>query len=66
MTKWIPITEGMPQERGAYLVSTSMGDVGIAECDWDYEDGMLWSAEYLDADDIVAWMPLPEPYEVAE
>ena len=59
---WIPCSERMPEKSGTYLASTDMGDVGLAECDWDYEDGMYWSAEYLDVDAIVAWMELPEPY----
>ena len=61
--RWIPCSERMPEKSGTYLASTNMGDVGLAECDWDYEDGMYWSAEYLDVDAIVAWMELPEPYK---
>ena len=63
MSRWIPCSERMPDKSGTYLASTNMGDVGLAECDWDYEYGMYWSAEYLDVDAIVAWMPLPEPYK---
>ena len=59
---WKPCSERMPDKSGTYLASTNMGDVGLAECDWDYEYGMYWSAEYLDVDAIVAWMELPEPY----
>jgi hypothetical protein len=64
--KWIPCSERLPEEYGNYLV-TSDEDVDIGTftpntakwsgCD---ADGFYWVY------DIIAWMPLPEPYKESE
>ena len=66
--KWIPCTERLPEkEYENYLVSTSDGEVDIGS----YGSEKGWSM--CDADgfyyprhrgiEVVAWMPLPEPYK---
>jgi hypothetical protein len=63
-TRWIPCSERLPEEDGDYLVTTKWkgsysGNVYIEthvayyrkkSKEWDYVD-------------IIAWMPLPEPYK---
>lgn len=65
---WIPVTERLPDKSvgdcsGEVLVN---GD-GIIVIGWyDYAD-KEWSAEdYFRLNNVVAWMPLPEPYKPKE
>lgn len=62
--KWTTVSERLPKEEYEVLVTTSWHDVCIA---W-YDDGK-WRAEYIneyDDDEILAWMPLPEPWRGEE
>ena len=58
--KWIPVSERLPEIHNycaKYLVTLERGWVcttRFTEC-----DGKSWWAY----DDVVAWMPLPEPYK---
>lgn len=55
--KWIPLSEHEPEEEGEYIVTFDDGDVTVlwyAGNDWDY---CLYTAS------VIAWMPLPEPYD---
>lgn len=69
--KWIPCSERLPKdddykpfsyyEDGAVLFCTKNGNVGFG---WYYESTNEWANE----DDhtpgeVIAWMPLPEPYK---
>lgn len=68
-TKWIPVSEGMPNKYVDVICCTDAKEVFIAtylgkmndgtDCFDDY-DGMMWEG------DIIAWMPLPEPYKPKE
>ena len=73
--RWIPCSERMPKQNGVYVVTRNISD-GF-ECrnitDACYFDGTnTWhddtrvnhSREYLT--DVLAWMPLPEPYREGE
>ena len=56
-TRWIPVSERLPEERGYYLTTTMYHAV----C-FDY-----WGGECFDrTEEIIAWMPLPAPYEPQE
>ena len=60
--KWIPITQREPDTKNDYLVSirgTTTGWVSIAS--YDGEDWCMMEPE-LTAEDITAWMPLPEAF----
>lgn len=81
VNEWIPVSERLPKEHGAYLVTFSampkdkmivtillygkplMPSRKIKEACW-YDS----YSEYGDivCDDVVAWMPLPEPYKGGE
>lgn len=58
--KWIPCKERLPDYHDEVLV-TSRGEVAIA---WLYLDGNWRSSDMPEPmyKDILAWMPLPEPY----
>lgn len=61
LTGWIPVDEKLPEYDGLYLVCLDDGYISSVEYmtgrsgkrDWD-----LWS----DNGEVIAWMPLPEPY----
>lgn len=58
--RWIPVTEGLPEKDGLYLVTYQ--NWGALEVDWN-----IWIAEqkpsWLWEQGVTAWMPLPEAYE---
>lgn len=55
--QWIPISERLPKENGFYLTSTMYGEVYL-----DAWNGINWER----SEEILAWMPLPEPYKRRE
>ncbi len=67
---WIPVTDGLPEEEGQYLVSCD-SDFAIEVArfyidDEDDEEDRWFGCDWNDPEDIVAWMPLPEPYKEGE
>ena len=63
--KWVSVSERLPDEYGNYIADTKSG--GIEECTY-YPEKNRWSTceadgiTYLSESDVIAWMPLPEPY----
>ena len=65
---WIPCSERLPEPKETenliakyYLVQNEYGDMMVARWDgngWE----QMYQHEYLE-DDVIAWMPLPEPYK---
>ena len=67
--EWIPIPEKRPEKEGWYLVFYPY-DQQYEVARWHFEvahdyEG-FFSVEWASSDDVIAWMPLPEPYEVKE
>ena len=54
VSRWIPVSERLPEESKRYVVATKYNDVMT-----DFYTG----EGFLQGDDIIAWMPLPEPYK---
>lgn len=59
MTKWIPVSERLPEQNKDVLVYTITNDIRKAHC---YGD-RLWFAEDGIWRFVTHWMPLPEPPE---
>ena len=67
---WIPVTERLPKPRESVIISVNgkYGDWIGEGCYWETTEnhviwkGYRWNATYWD-DEIIAWMPLPEPYK---
>lgn len=58
--KWIPCSERLPENGHYYLWCSDMGSVQ-SDYYWNgFENGMKYGYN------IVAWMPLPEPYQGGE
>ena len=78
-TRWIPVSERLPEEYGEYLISWICDQqkkplIAISECEvtntWNDRLGVFdvnWLYdEYMSAYTnikVIAWMPLPEPYK---
>lgn len=63
-TRWIPVSERLPEKQDCYLVTTKWkgsysGDVYIETHVAYYRK----KPKEWDCVDIIAWMPLPEPYK---
>lgn len=50
--RWIPVSKRLPEEEGLYLVYTEEQPFVCS-----FEDGEFF------IDEVLAWMPLPEPYK---
>lgn len=66
--KWIPTSERYPDEPGTYLVTENTWTLRI--CNFCYSDRTHkpcwyygWEKYTLPDAFVIAWMPLPEPYE---
>ena len=72
MSEWIPVSERLPKAgeyvgnvAKYYLVQNEYGDMLVAR----YTHSEYWEQIYQMkpiADEVVAWMPLPKPYEPQE
>lgn len=61
--KWIPVEERLPKKGQEVLVSLSNGDVTTDFFDL-YKNIGYYFVSFLDDEiSVLAWMPLPEPYE---
>lgn len=61
--RWIPVTERLPEEDGTYIVC--LDDRSVFEYDYisKWWDDDAW--QYC-GKDVVAWMPLPDPWKGGE
>ena len=77
--KWIPCSEKLPEENGVYLVTIIQNESSFQQGVTDifirslapanilygkgFGEQLVWRQELWE--DIVAWMPLPEPWKGA-
>ena len=67
-TRWIPVSERMPEEDGFYLVSIETMKnppeittfTGISH--FIVHNEFLGEMNDFDRENVIAWMPLPQPY----
>ena len=68
--RWIPCSERQPDKEGDYLVTLcDDGRTWVEIALWNETFGGRWQAvlyndvDYSDISNVIAWMPLPEPYQ---
>lgn len=66
--KWIPVTESLPEEGLTVLIFTEVGDIELGQ---RLDNKWEWLAESISdywtvSERVIAWQPLPEPYEETE
>ncbi len=61
-SKWIPVTERLPEKEGRYLCVVRIGyKSGAVYVKVMNGDRHGFSLEHIYNDDVTHWMPLPEP-----
>lgn len=72
---WIPVSKRLPEEETRVLIFTVDGEIDIADHrlqEWTTDDwewfvcGTLGYARTYCDNEVVVWMPLPEPYKEME
>lgn len=67
-TQWISCNEGLPKEHGDYLVwwTDIRGSKFYEITEYDPNDGWIGDIPqaFKGKYSVIAWMPLPEPYEI--
>jgi len=68
MSKWIPVSERLPEDDTEYLVTVEQHGKFYLEKELFVNHS--WDEEFVWIDDwgreVVAWQPLPEPYKPEE
>lgn len=67
--QWIQVSERLPKESGIYLVTVKTDGVEYFES--EFPNGFVYVSTYdavimnwgYGGKNVIAWMPLPEPYE---
>lgn len=77
MPRWIPVNDMLPEEEGWYLAMVKWPDTEdyerslihydagcekFGEFQNYYTDGGYSGEEFIEIENVLAWMPLPEPY----
>ena len=66
--EWIPVSERLPEEGLTVLILAENGHIEFGQRD---ENKWEWLAEsisdyWTEAEEVIAWQPLPEPYEESD
>ena len=79
--QWIPCSERLPEKNGRYLATRGLkacnsiwnrvyiinySDLMGLKAEKIWWDGNVGKSDFQRIDDVVAWMPLPEPYKGEE
>ena len=62
-TSWIPVSERLPEKQGWYLVTDAAGGMRMTEHSFFVPQEGEMEEPYWDYMNVVAWMPLPQPYK---
>ena len=70
--EWIPCSERLPEESGQYIITVKYvhvdgyEDLYAEHGEWDGDRWDMFCFGHCgEVEDIIAWMPLPEPYKEA-
>lgn len=66
-TGWIPVTERLPENMNRVLIAKRIIDEEtVVDIGWYFAGEKTWYTNEFEVADVVAWQPLPEPYNVAD
>ena len=62
--EWIPVTEKLPEEETDVLVCSDEGNIEVCRgsMSTEFPGEFIWYTSGWRFGDVIAWMPLPEPY----
>ena len=61
--KWIPVTERLPEKKEIVLITNNKGHVRCGQYQGVFDDkNYRWWWKHNTLEEVLAWMPLPEPY----
>lgn len=62
--KWIPVTEKLPEDETDVLVCSDEGNIEVCRgsMSTEFPGEFIWYTSGWRFGDVIAWMPLPEPY----
>lgn len=61
--KWIPVTEALPKEKEMVLIANKKGHVRCGQYQRTFDDqNCRWWWKHNTLEEVLAWMPLPEPW----
>lgn len=66
INKWVPVSEGLPIDCILVLVTYLDEDVNFPIVDIGYRTSRGFCDRDFNEIDVIAWQPLPKPYEVKE
>lgn len=66
--KWIPCSKRLPDDEDIKIVTIHDEHMRCLHTDvgWYYNRAERWIVHFEEQNDVVAWMPLPEPWEGAD
>ena len=63
--QWIPVSERMPRD-GTWNIFTDGKNISVERYKADAFDHFFPNGRWFQLEDVIAWMPLPEPYKGGE
>ena len=61
--KWIPVTEALPGKKEIVLITNNKGHVRCGQYQGTFDDkNYRWWWKNNTLEEVLAWMPLPEPW----
>ena len=63
MPKWTPVTEALPEKKEMVLITNNKGHVRCGQYQGTFDDeNYRWWWKHNTLEEVLAWMPLPEPW----
>ena len=64
--RWTPVSEGLPEQETNVLICNRQGEIEIAQGSRFDNGTWEWYTSGWRYGEVIAWMPLPEPYKEGE
>ena len=62
--QWIPVTEALPEKKEMVLITNNKGHVRCGQYQRTFDDkNNWWWWKHNTLEEVLAWMPLPEPWK---